>query len=55
MAIRYRGTDIIRDYKGFTIRKTTNICREVVYIVEGYTRCITLKEAKRYIDKLISK
>ena len=53
----YIGKDIIRDYKGFKIKKTTNVCRETVYYVIHYEKgishpCSTLKEAKQYIDKM---
>lgn len=51
MAIRYVGTDIIRDYRGFTIIKSRNICKETYYWVnELQKNFCTLKEAKIAID-----
>ena len=56
MAIRYIGTDIIRDYKGFEITKKYFIRGEYYYTITGQPGIhYTLKAAKQYIDKLGTK
>lgn len=54
MAVRYVGTDIIHEYKGFLIKKVEKYYSqgtERYYLVNGKV-FPTLKEAKKHIDKM---